>query len=125
MAKDYTANAATALRLIEKFGRTVTIDKLDRTAADPSAPQDGPADPHVPTASVTPKAVMVEPSSLNQVDDRLKRVTKVAYVAGSATAQDLRTFTRITDGSDRYRIDWVDALEPGDTVLLYTIGLVR
>lgn len=125
MAHDYSKNAATVLRLIEKFGRTVTIDKLSTTAADPNAPQDGPADPHVPAASVTLKAAVIEPSSLNQTDDRLKRVSAAAYVAGSATVEDLRTFTRLTDGSDRYRIDWVDALKPGDTVVLYTIGLMR
>lgn len=125
---DYARAVALAQRLINKNGRTITIDRLSAVALDVNKPWKGPGAPTV-AATVSPKAVFLPHASLSDLglfapdDELLKRAEQVALLAADGT-NDFTTFHRITD-TTMYRIDWVRALKPGDTVILYAIGVCR
>lgn len=131
MAKDYTKIAATANRLVTKFGRPkaqITWRRFSRTAA--GLPEDGPDDAAV--TDVQAAAVFVKPPALGigeakilLTDDQIKQVNEVAIVAGAATTTDLRTFDQCLDGTIIYQIMWVVDLMPGTQQLLYMFGLKK
>lgn len=121
---DYTSLAATAKRLIEKNGRTVTITKMSQTPADPAKPhraRNAAAD-----TSVTPTAVVV-PFESEQVDGSNVMVDdKMVMVAQeSVSGVDLESFDRLTDGSDEYDIVKVKKVNPGPTSVVYMIQVRR
>lgn len=121
---DYTSLAATAKRLIEKNGRTVTITKMSQTPADPAKPHRA-RNPAADT-SVTPTAVVV-PFESEQVDGSNVMVDdKMVMVAQeSVSGVDLKSFDRLTDGSDEYDIVKVKKVNPGPTSVVYMIQVRR
>lgn len=121
---DYTSLAATAKRLIEKNGRTVTITKMSQTPADPAKPHRA-RNPAADT-SVTPTAVVV-PFEREQVDGSNVMVDdKMVLVAQeSVSGVDLQSFDRLTDGSDEYDIVKVKKVNPGPTSVVYMIQVRR
>lgn len=127
--KDYSSIAATALRLVTKFGRPksqITMRRHSRTPA--GLPQDGPADSAATNISVAavfvkPPALGIGEAKINLTEDQIKQVNEVAIVAGTATTTDLRDFDQVLDGTDIYQILWVVDLMPGTTQLLYMFGL--
>lgn len=125
---DYARAVALAQRLINKNGRLITIDRLSSVPVDADKPWKGPGAPTV-DATVSPKAVFLPHASLIDLglfakdDELLKRVEQVALIASDGV-NDLSGFHRITDVV-MYRIDWVRALKPGDTVILYAMGIKR
>jgi hypothetical protein len=125
---DYARAVALAQRLINKNGRTITVEQLSSTPADPSKPWKGPGAPTV-AASATPKAVFLPVSSASELglfakdDELLKRVEQLVLLAADGV-NAFDEFHRIND-TVVYRIDWVRALKPGDTVILYAMGIKR
>ena len=121
---DYTSLAATAQRLIEKNGRTVTITKMSQVAADPNKPHRA-RNPATQT-SVSPKAVIV-PFDREQVDGSNVMVDdKMVMVAqSSVTGVDLSSYDYVTDGSDQYDIVKVSKIQPGDTSVVFMIQARR
>lgn len=104
----YASNAATALRLITKKGKTVTLTKL--TGA----------------VTATPKACQFS-YSLNAIDgDRVRAGDCYILVAATDTAlvgKDLKTFTFATVGGREWGIEDVNELIPGDTSLVFKLQL--
>ena len=134
MAKDYTNIATTAKRLVDKFGRSVTFRRLDRTTLDDAAkPWRGTATPRTTLdATVTAIAVIVPPSSASRLglttrdNELIKRSEQIMIVAlGATSTDDLSTFDEVLDGTQLWKITTVETLKPGDTTLLYFVGVKR
>jgi len=122
---DYVKLAATALRLVEKNGRTVQFVKLDTTPlADSTKPWRGTSNPRTtPDATLDLKAVVVGPTSLGfktTVSDFLKKSEQIMIVA---TTQDLSQYNEIVDNSRRWKIDGFEKLAPAGTTILYFVGV--
>lgn len=121
---DYGEVIADAKELITEFGRAVKLVKLSSTPADANMPwrsPDATKDVLVPY-----DAVFVEPSAaaklgLNiDIVDFLKQSTKVLIIA---TADDLEGYHKVLDGTRRWTITGMTCLEPGDTKVLWFIGV--
>lgn len=123
---DYSKFVALAQRLIAKRGRAVTMRELSNASSDASKPWKGTGAPTV-KVEVPTTAVFLDPKgsdikSIVKDDDMLKRVTDVALVAPNVV--DLRNMTQLVDGK-AMKIEWVQVLQPGDTVCLYVFGVTR
>ena len=139
---DYEKLSATALKLIEKNGRTVTLVKLSETPANASEPWKGPAaaaavsvgEPGALGSGKVGLEVIAcfvtfsdnELAELFGLVNEARRGQKSAFVAGAAvTPEDLRDFDQMVDGSDVWKIEAVDTLRPGDVPLLHYLVLGR
>jgi hypothetical protein len=138
---DYVKLAATALKLIEKNGRAVTLVKLSEVPANASEPWKGPASASVsvgePGALGAGKvgieviACFVSFSDTDLAElfgpaNGVRRGQKTVFVAGDSVApEELRSFDRLIDGADVWSIESVDTLRPGDVSLLHYLVLTR
>jgi hypothetical protein len=121
---DFTRLAATAERLIEKNGRTVTVTKQGKTPTDSTKPWRGLSTPGV--ASVTGKAVFVEPSKLQRNEDNVKRAEQgVYFAANNDGGQALETFDTLLDGASTWKILSAELLKPASKKLLYIFAVAR
>lgn len=129
---DYTQLAATAKRLIEANGRSVTFRRADAAPANASQPWRGPdAVPTPPDgAVVTAVAAFVPPGSgfgrtRANTPELAQLLTQVCLVAQASLPDgtDLATFQTVVDGSRAWRIETVDTLAPSTTTLIYAVGL--
>lgn len=130
---NYTRLAATAKRLIEANGRSVTFRMRDRTAANVAQPWRGPD--NIPTPPdgevVTAVGVFVpaEGSGLGRqrvVDGTLLDTSEqVCIVAATSlpSGTDLGQFSTVEDTGRAWKIDYVDTLAPGATTLIYVLGV--
>jgi hypothetical protein len=124
---NYVRMAATAKRLIEGNGRTVTLVRLSRSPEDTDKPWRGPdltPDP-VPPA-ITCKAVII-PYVEKEVDgSNIKHGDKRAYIAETSLDEiEIETYDRLVDASVIYKIVIASLLNPGDVRLLYELQLRR
>lgn len=130
---DYSQLATTAKRLVDANGRSVTFVKMDRTPADASKPWRGAAAPtSSPAATLAAIGVFVEPSSASRLgisseeSDLVKRSTKIMIVAlGSGSSEDLKDYDQVLDEGNYWKITAVEQLKPGDTSLLFFVGVAR
>jgi hypothetical protein len=127
---NYVRSAATAKRLIEENGRTVTLYRKVRTPLDVNKPWRGPS-----TAAATPdpnvvgqvKAV-IYPVKEEDVDDGLVRLgMQTAMVAHDSlqSPEDLSDIDAIKDGSYTYKVVKAVVIGPGDTKIVYQFYLER
>lgn len=134
MAKDYTANIATAQRLITKFGRSITLVQFNDTETDSSKPWDGvnPTDPRAtPDSTLVLDAVFIFPTGLLNLGlstlqaNLFARAEQIAIIApGAAVATE--GFNEIIDtDSTRWTIMETQTLKPGSDVVLGYLGLKR
>lgn len=130
MAIDYARMAEVARRLISENGRQIIIRKLDNGPSDPSKPWRGSTDPDVGGAGLDPvtlDAVMVPPSSLNELGltvrspDLVQQASQVFIAAPPETPVDLTPYDEVADGASIFRVVKLDELRPADTTLLYFI----
>ncbi len=131
MAFDYSELAAFAIEMVAEYGRqsNVTFVELGDVPADANKPWLGAAAPRTAVSSLGVRAVFLEPSSLDVlgsesvVQDFVKRSTQIALVA---TPSSLSPYEEVidTDGS-RWKVQGFSKLKPGDTTLLYFVGLAR
>lgn len=125
---DYTALAATALRLVKDSGRLVQFRKLNSDPVDNAKPWRGAADPTVGGVTVDAYAVAVPPSSASALglstsdSDLVKRSEQILIVAPASA--DLAEFHEVIDGRT-WRITGVETLRPADTTLLYFVGVAQ
>lgn len=130
-AYDYSTVAATAKRLIERFGRTCTFIKLDRTTVDDAAKSwRGTATPRaIPAASISAIATFVSATSAKdfgfsaEAQEEIKKAGQMCIVAHSSVATSLTDFDEIQDGSQVWRITYISMLKPGGTPLLYGMAV--
>jgi hypothetical protein len=126
MAKDYSRTAATAVRLVTKYGRDVSLYGDATDYIDDNKKTRGKSDP----TPVTAKAVFVYPTGYRQLGlsvesaALLKNSAAIALVAPVA-GFDAGTVSKVSDGGRDYLVEAVEVLQPGDVPLLYYIGLKR
>lgn len=121
MAYDYSRAVALAHKMIYKFGRSITLRQFDDAGADSVNPP--------VKAAVNAMAAFVEPSSLTRLGmravarDLFKDCSEIALVAPPMTGDDLRNFHVIDDDAKTSKIVVVDLFKPGDTAVLYFVGV--
>jgi len=130
MAIDYIKLAATAARLIQQAGRTVTFVRPDQDAADANKPWNGPADTEAnPANSADVKAVFVPPSGAADLGLSTLHVDMLATIKEIAIVEpgefDLAMASEMVDNGSRKTIVFVETLRPADTTLLYFVGVKR
>jgi len=120
---------ATAQRLIDKHGRTVTLIEFDNSIANPAFPFEGPVSPRgVPARSTAYRACFVEPDSLQRlgittkVDELIQRSDRICLIAGP---DSLAGYNEVVDQAQNYRITGIETLQPGETVFLHFVGTAR
>lgn len=128
MAYDYSEDLAFAVETINEYGRPVSFYKeaKDVDAANPlGAPED-------PTPSAPVKAVFVYPSGVQNLGSfgflasTFKDFEQVAMIAPSAAVGDYYDQTHLIDfDGSTWAIGKVDKFQPGDTALLYYVGVNR
>lgn len=124
---DYVKLAATAERLIEANGRSVTVTQQGQTPTDPTKPWRGQSTPV--RDSVVGIAVVVDPATMGyevQNVDNVKRADMlVLFAANNDGGKSLENFDTITDGSIVWKILRTQVLKPGATRLLYIFEVAR
>lgn len=115
-AFNYADLAATAERLLAKFGRDVVFQRTSRAPADSQKPWRGPATGDV--TSVAARAVVV--GERLEGDPRRPAYDQV-LVAGSA---GIEGFDMMVDGGVVRQVESIEVLRPGDETVLY-IARVR
>lgn len=125
---DFEALAATAKRLIDANGRSVTLIKHGKNPQSGDQPWRGEAT--YPEAQVTGIGAFV-PSTLLltwkiRTETNVKSgVNYVLFPALDDEGNQLEFFDELRDGSVVWRIASVEVLGPSDTRLLYLIEVVR
>lgn len=126
-AHDYSRNLMTAQRLIAKFGRVISLTLFsaeDLFDDDPTGPRDDATD----TVVTDIYAVFVQPSGEQALGFKIERpelfdeCAQIAIVAYDGT-HAFEFFNTVTDGALTWKIAAVDKLQPGDTPLVYYLGL--
>lgn len=133
MAFNYTPLANTAKRLVEKFGRSVTLVKFAETPADPAKPWRGNLTPRdTPLASAALHMAFVQPSSAEELGlnvekfgltDRQAQIAIMAPGASDSTAYE--HYDEVVDGTVRWKITEVEILKPGSTRMAYFFMVQR
>jgi len=123
MTFDYGPMIAKARAAVEKYGRTVTLVKLD-TGIDQAAPWRADATPTETKVAV--KAVGFPPSqggSLGvDVEDLAKRCSEFFLIA---TSDDISAYNAIDDShqSRRMTIEGMQRIAPGGTIIVWIVGV--
>lgn len=129
---DYAAKLAKVKERIRAKGRQITLSSLDPDSATPSKPWLGATDPRDPlnTDSTTIYAVNVPMSSASSLGIRAEAVelykdTQSVFIAepGEDTPEDFDQYQIVTDGSQEFKITFIEKLKPADLTLLYYIGV--
>jgi len=123
MAIDHSRMASVASRLIASNGRSVTLVKFSRTAADTAKPWEGPAATASTETAVT--AVFVDPSTFgytasDAADSLIRSGDKIALVAATS---GIEKYDEIHDGTDVWKIVRVKTLEPGTVRIVHELQL--
>jgi len=109
-AFDYSGLRATAIRLIDKFGRTVTRRTITNT---------GPTWNPVQTPVDTPIKGAFVNFSKNEIDGTLILATDKKLL----TYDEVVMTDIVLDYSIEYVVKNIDTINPGDTVLIYKVQL--
>ena len=112
----YTSLRATAQRLIQKNGRTITYSVKSATLIDANNPQLGT----VGTTDLTPKAAFINSVVSEKSKNLVQSGDKICLIA----ADDLpsvvpSTSDFIVDGGVTYDIENVDSIDPSDAPVVY------
>jgi len=129
----YNGLAATAIRMINKRGRSIRLIRFDETAANAARPWRGPpSSPTEPGSNVF--GVFVPPISVRQfglsalgLGTEMESMIAVSeqIIIVSAGEIDLRQFSEVLDQSERWGIFASQILKPGSTTLLGFLGVRR
>lgn len=130
MAGEFDSMVDDAREMIDEAGRTVTFYQLDGTAADPDKPWNGTGQ-QTKINPVTTQAVFVPVHSLvnlgfkSRDDELLKSLENAVIFAPPITGEDLTTYHVLEDGGQLWSLVTIEALRPGDAVLLLAAGVAR
>jgi len=126
---NFTKLAATAKRLIDANGRTVTITKQGSVPANSNQPWRGQNSTIAGSVTGTAVFVSTEPGSLGIQwlnPDNTKRGDQVAFFAANNDGgKELETYDTITDGDKVWKIVRAQLLAPADTRLIYIFEVAR
>lgn len=127
---DYSRALATAQRLVTRYGRLISLQGVSPGPADANNPLAGPA--AAPAALSGIPAAFVEPSSLQSLGLSASLValfancTQIAIVAPVSGMGDFTSMKFLIDtDAKQWKIERISTLQPGDTILLYYIGVSR
>lgn len=136
MTYDYTKVRNTAERLVNRFGRRVTLVRPTEVKENTNRPWKGPstdADENpeftfeVPCIQLLPNQVRIFGLAAlgeSQMLDGLISMSEYVYVVFQGET-DLRQFTFVRDGGVDYQIEATQALRPANITLLGYIGVRR
>jgi len=119
--------------LIAESGKDITFIRFKQEPEDSNKPWNGPDDPReVPDAIETMKGVFVSLSGVQDLGitalstDLLRRVQMVCLVAPKVSPSfDIKTANEVIDDEVYRRVEFVEELKPGNTTLLYYVGISR
>lgn len=122
---EYTNIRATAKRLIAKKGRLVTFTKQDRTPLDADRPWLGVG---TNDTAITVKAAFIAYEAEDVDGDNIRFSDKRALVSAQAVEEanssaNLETFDFVNDGGVKWKIQKVDAINPGDEDIVFDVQL--
>jgi len=137
---DFVELAEVAQELIEENGRDAVLFKKSRVPKDAGKPFRGPdLSAPVPAGGVGPVKVAFIPASgsgfgkvLFDADETLRvkidevgllAVNSVTDLVPPGTVEDVEQADTLRDGSKVYKIRSVGHLKPGDTSLIFVLGL--
>lgn len=116
-AKDYSGAVAQAVAAVAKYGRPVTLRRLDTTSVTDKPWRGNPSAP----VDLTSNALFIGPSkSLNE--EFLKDVEDVALIGGDV---DLSGYHQLIDNTTVWRIIRQQVLRPGNKTILTYVGIAR
>lgn len=129
---DYNRLSQTASRLIKNNGRSITFVKLDSKPADPDRPWKGPTDNGETKLALN--GVFVPPNTVSQFGlqalgagtefkDLITFSEQIIITAQGE--EDLREYTSVVDGDERWGVIGIQVLKPGDVTLLAFVGVRR
>lgn len=133
---DYTALAATAKRLVEANGRSVTLLKENRvpdvagepwrgTSTAPVAGQGGDTQPAI-VAFVPAGGSGLGRLATDSAGGLQVQLDQVGLLAATTVpAIDVEKFDRVLDGTVPWKIVTREKLQPSDTAVLWVLGLKR
>ena len=129
---DYSAQIATAKRLIRLMGRQVTLELLSAGPADAAKPWRGPAAEDLVASSVQVYAAAVPPSGAAALglsaksNDMVKDLEQILIAEpGEDDPENLETYHRVLEGDVVWRILFVEKLRPAEQTILYFVGIGR
>lgn len=115
-------------RAIEKYGREITFIQRATDDAPANDPLAGPSETDIESDSVkclfVPLTGMAQLGILTTKTDDFKQCAQVALLPPSAIDYAEQTFLVDADGTT-WKLNALDMLKPGDTALLYYIGVTR
>lgn len=119
MTYDYSRLANTALRLIAKYGRSVTLRSVTAGTYDPATRTKSGASTSDATVSMA-----FNNYTQNQIDGEvIRRDDLEGLLAASGLTTAPENGDIVIDGSNQYKIVNVDVIQPGDTVIVYKLQL--
>lgn len=136
---NYVKLAATAQRLIEANGRDVTLYKKELTPAAAAKPWRGVPASTAPESTMGPIKIAFVPVGGSGLGYLLqdengqvsKEITQEGLMAADSitalspppTELDPKLYSTVVDGSRAFRIVKIGELKPGDTSLIFVVGL--
>ena len=125
MTKNYNPTADNAQRLVQKFGRQITLLRLEDTSS--SKPWRGESDPRAnPAETLVVSGVQVSVGQAaalglaSENEDFVQRSENVFIIApGSNEQSDLTRFDEIEDQSQYWAIEKMNQLRPKDVNVLF------
>ena len=116
---DFAKSAKTAKRIIDKNGRSVEFIKNSSTPVDSDKPW-GETDEN--RVSFTTKAAFIDYDVYEVDGDRIRHGDKKMLVnAIDNGTNDVVNFDVVLDGIYEWRIKNVNAVQPGDIVVMYEV----
>lgn len=128
--KDYSKNLATARRLVQKFGRQVTLVKLKQTSSDSAKPWQAPTDARsAPDVSTVVSAAAVPPSSETalgltaRAPEIAKQVEQILIMEPSTSDTLVEDHNLVIDQGKEFKILDIEKLQPAGVALLYYVWI--
>ena len=119
---EYDKSIATANRLIQLKGRTVSLIDYKSDVDDSEKPWRGPASTPVVNDTINGKVVFLD-FERKEIDGKniLATDQKVLVPVIIIGSKDITQYKVLIDGSKRYNISLFNELKPGDDVVFYTL----
>lgn len=131
---NFVSLAATAKRLIEANGRSVTLVQKSTTPGDASMPWRGPDEDATPPTETAVIGVFLSATSETELGEMLalidaglvQRGNKFLMVAADSLGTlDIKAQASVVDGSQVWKVQEVATLQPGATPLLHALVLTK
>lgn len=124
MAFDYSTIAATGLRLISEYGKSITVKRVNRVFdTDKPWKKDTSSAAEQPDTDHTVMGVIADFNHREVDGEIIQTGDRRLLVAAQGLAFEFDLRDLIVDGSDQWRIVNINTVAPGATTLLYDLQL--